>query len=320
MEIVTVRAGGADLEPILQDYRRRYDLGEAAVLNVLLDALSSRRAQALVALRSGRPVGAIVVSQRGAEGQIRFWHVLEGETVALEPLLRRAEEVVSRAGARRVGGTLVFPPGDPLEQALRRHGYRLAARARMVLDLGAGPPPPLWPPAYRLSPWMDTYEAAAVELLARAHQDSADAALYPELAGPEGPRRLLERVRAGMYGRFDPALAPIALAGAELAGLCLNVWHAALPGQGFILDLAVAPARRRRGLGKALVVASAQAFHRAGAQALGLAVTLANRPAVALYEELGFQVEQHFSLLHKELATVRIEDRRAQEEPAAAAD
>lgn len=302
MEIVPVGAGGPDLEPILQDYRQRCGLTEAAVLNTLLDALSGRRAQALVALRSGRPVGAIVVGQRGPEGQIRFWHALARERTAPAALLQRAEEALAQAGARRISGSLVLLPGGPLERALRRRGYQIAARARMVLDLAAGPPPPSpLPPAYRIAPWTDSYRPAAGELLAGAHLDSADAALYPELAGPEGPQRLLERACAGMYGRFDPALAPMLLAGADLAGLCLNVWHAALPNQGFILDLAVAPAHRRRGLGRALVVASAQAFYQAGARTLGLAVTLANRPAVALYEGLGFQVEQHFCVLHKDL-------------------
>lgn len=303
MEIVPVGAGGPDLEPILQDYRQRWGFTEAAVLNTLLDALAGRRAQALVALRSGRPVGAIIVGQRGSEGQIRFWHVLAGEKKATpEALLQRAEEALAQAGVRHIGGTLVFSPGGPLERALRRRGYRIAARARMVLDLTAGPLPlsPL-PPAYTLIPWTDSYRPAAIELLAGAHLDSADAALYPELAGPDGPQRLLERACAGMYGRFDPALAPMLLAGDNLAGLCLNVWHAALPHQGFVLDLAVAPAHRRRGLGRALIAASAQAFHRAGAQALGLAVTLANRPAVALYEGLGFQVAQHFGVLHKDI-------------------
>lgn len=62
----------------------------------------------------------------------------------------------------------------------------------------------------------------------------------------------------------------------------------AVAGEAEILTLAVEPAARRRGLGRALVDAAAGAARMAGAQALFLEVAHDNAPALALYEAAGF--------------------------------
>lgn len=304
IEIVPACAGGPDLDPILQDYRRRYQLSETAVLNALLEALTTRHAYALLALDAGRPVGAVILSQRGEKAQLRLLHTLDtAPAAAAAALLERAEEVLFQGGAQHVTGSLPLAPQDPLLEVLGHHGYRVIPRARMVLGLPAADLALCLPSDSQLHPWQERHQDAAAALFEAAHRDSTDTALYPEFAGREGVQRLLQDVYAGRYGRFDPALACMVLQADALVGLALNVWHAALPAQGFILDLAVGEAHRRRGLGRALVRATARSFQEAGAQGLGLAVTLANRPAVALYEGLGFQVEQFFSMLHKDLAS-----------------
>jgi len=299
MEIVAARAGGPELEPVLQDYRRRYHLSETVVLNALLEALTARHAHALLALDAGRPVGAAILSQRGEEAQLRLLHALDGAPDAAPVLLARVDELLRPGETRRITGSLPLGPQDPLLAALRGQGYAVTPRARLVLEWAAARPAAP-PPGYELQPWQDRFQDAAVTLLERAHRESADSALHPEWAGREGTARLLQAVYAGRFGRFDPAQSATAWAAGALAGLSLNVWHAALPDQGFILDLAVAPAHRRQGLARALVAAAAAAFQEAGAHRLGLAVTLDNRPAVALYAGLGFQVDQYFSVVAKE--------------------
>lgn len=301
MEIVAARAGGSDLEPILQDYRRRYQLSETAVLNALFESLAAQRAQAWLALDAGRPVGAIILSQQGKEAHLRLLHTMETAPAAAAALLEQTEALLRQGKAERISGSLPFSPQDPLLQVLRQHGYQATPRARLVLDLAAVDTALPHLPGYRFVSWQASYQDAAAVLLELAHRDSADIALQPEFAGLEGIQRLFQMVFAGHYGRFDPDLAWMALAGEQLAGLALNVWHAALQTQGFILDLAVAPAHRRQGLGRALVLTTAHAFREAGAPKLGLAVTLVNRPAMALYEGLGFQVEQYFSVIDKVL-------------------
>ena len=55
-----------------------------------------------------------------------------------------------------------------------------------------------------------------------------------------------------------------------------------------ILTIAVEPASRRRGLGRALIIEAASRAHAQGAGAIFLEVGLANQAARALYERLGF--------------------------------
>jgi ribosomal protein S18 acetylase RimI-like enzyme len=301
IEIVPARAGGPHLDPILQDYRRRYQLSETTILNALLEALTTRHAQALLALLAGRPVGAVIISQREGEGRLRLLHTLATAPTAAATLLARADEILLQSGAQHVTGSLPLAPQDPLLEALRQSGYQVIPRARMVLDFPRTGLSLELSPDYRLLPWHERYQDAAAVLLETAHRDSADIAMHPEFAGPEGTQRLFQTIFAGRYGRFDPDHAWLVLAGEQLAGVALNVWHAALLKEGFILDLAVAAAHRRHGLGRALVAATARSFQEAGAPRLGLAVTLANRPAVGLYEGLGFQVEQYFTVVSKSL-------------------
>lgn len=62
----------------------------------------------------------------------------------------------------------------------------------------------------------------------------------------------------------------------------------ALAGEAEILTLAVAPAQRRRGLGRALVDAGAEAARAGGAEAMFLEVAADNLAAIALYDAAGF--------------------------------
>lgn len=62
----------------------------------------------------------------------------------------------------------------------------------------------------------------------------------------------------------------------------------AMAGEAEVLTLAVDPAARRRGLGRALVEAALGAARMAGAEAMFLEVAHDNAPALALYEAAGF--------------------------------
>jgi len=78
----------------------------------------------------------------------------------------------------------------------------------------------------------------------------------------------------------------VAVAGDEVAGYAIA--HAAAD-EGEILNLGVAPARRRQGIGAELVRVMMDALRARGARAVYLEVRDSNTAARALYERLGFR-------------------------------
>lgn len=94
---------------------------------------------------------------------------------------------------------------------------------------------------------------------------------------------------------FNPELWRVAFHGDEIAGQILNYMSEAPAPDGSLIGwteaISVQPEFRRRGLARALLVASLQAVRDAGATAAGLGVDLQNpNQAQALYESLGFRI------------------------------
>jgi ribosomal protein S18 acetylase RimI-like enzyme len=306
VQIVHSGPGRSDLSEVLQHYKQCYGLSEQVLLNIMIEALARGQTGALVAQGStpeAAPMGAIIFSRHGGHGEIHLLHACTDSARVEGMLLARAEvELAQEPGLEQISATLAIQSERTTEDVFRQRGYRVLSRARMVLDWEEGiAGEVVLPPGYELHPWTPRYREEVLALIETSHRNSPDLLMYPEMAGPKGAIYLLERVLGGGFGRFDPGLTHIALTGGTLAGFCLSVWHAALPEQGFIVDLAVSRPHQRCGLGRALVLATAQAFQQAGAKALGLAVTLGNQRALRLYQELGFQVGQYFSLFKLEV-------------------
>lgn len=85
--------------------------------------------------------------------------------------------------------------------------------------------------------------------------------------------RLEQRTRALLAGR-DPEDPPLV---------------------GHIINIAVAPAFRRRGLGKYLVQHALQYIRQLGATLVELEVRIDNEAAIALYKDFGFQIQEPIS-------------------------
>jgi mycothiol synthase len=90
---------------------------------------------------------------------------------------------------------------------------------------------------------------------------------------------------------YNPDLWFLALSGDEIAGVCLGL---TFPGLGWVRQLAVAEAWRRKGLGTALLHHAFALFKERGYQRAGLAVEVKNEDARAFYEHVGLRpVRQH---------------------------
>ena len=102
-----------------------------------------------------------------------------------------------------------------------------------------------------------------------------------------GPRQLAERVAA----LLDEDELTVLLAGEGPDGLAAlrfrpAIWSEAL--ECYLAELYVVPARRRRGLGRALMLAALEAARTRGADRIELGTSEGDVAARALYESLGF--------------------------------
>jgi mycothiol synthase len=101
--------------------------------------------------------------------------------------------------------------------------------------------------------------------------------------------------------RFDPDLVVVAWAGDEIAGLSLN-YDKRMGDWGWIANLAVRPAWRRRGLGLALLQESFCRFAERGETTVALGVDSENPTgATRLYERAGMTVLWRADVWQKEL-------------------
>jgi ribosomal protein S18 acetylase RimI-like enzyme len=106
-----------------------------------------------------------------------------------------------------------------------------------------------------------------------------------------GPERLAERVKQ----LLTEAQTVILLAGDGPAGLAVlrfrpSIWTEGL--ECYLAELYVVPDRRRRGLGRALMLAAIEHARRRGADYMDLNTAETDTAARALYESLGFSYSE----------------------------
>jgi ribosomal protein S18 acetylase RimI-like enzyme len=149
----------------------------------------------------------------------------------------------------------------------------------------------------RLEKWSDAHQEAAARLIAKAYEGHIDSRINDQYCSVAGARRLLSNIVQfpGCGTFFRPASY---LAFEEPAGRLCGMSLASLVAQdsGHITQICVSPAGlHRTGIGRELMRQSLKALLEFGCQDATLAVTAANRDAMALYEHLGFSVARRFS-------------------------
>jgi N-alpha-acetyltransferase 10/11 len=146
------------------------------------------------------------------------------------------------------------------------------------------PPAPVLPAGYRLRPC----SAEDVEPLGRRYFDSYD----PGVAGATVDEAIadIRAAFAGEYGELWPAASLVATSDEGGIAAAVQVVRRApwpdTPDCPFVIELFTAPGHRRRGLARALL---AGALTVAGRREVALRVSADNRPALALYRDLGFR-------------------------------
>lgn len=154
-----------------------------------------------------------------------------------------------------------------------RHSERFMRR-----DLAAPLPAARLPEGVTLAPWSPERDDLLREAFNAAFADRPGG----RIIGPESWARYY------VSGSFSGGLSFIALEGGRGVGMVRCLAHADRPGEAEIGHVAVIAAQRRRGIGRALMLAAMHAMRAAGKQVATLSVSVENTPAQAAYEALGF--------------------------------
>ena len=249
-----------------------------------------------VAEENGGPVAYADVGDAGDTGE-QFWIDVRlppeaGEAVG-EALLAAAERrAVERAAELRPG----TPPriiadaastNERLATLLVRAGFRLYRHAyRMVADLDRELDEPRFPDGLEVRNFEAGEERAVFDAVNEAFEDSWD---HVSGSFEEWCHWTIENEL------FDPQLWWVARDGDEIAGFCLCRPNETEADMGWVASLGVRRPWRRRGLARALLLASFHEFKRRGFARVGLGVDADSRTgANLLYESAGMRpIRQH---------------------------
>ena len=242
---------------------------------------------AFSAVNAGTVVGILMTCVKGDTAQIFFLHVLKQH---------RASSVAHRliegcVGSLRAGSvshvtceSIIFSEG-PDGDAFPLLGFNTIPRAIMKASLEAELLQCVGEPMTRVL-HEDDFQAAS-HLLFEAYRRDPGRQLHSELRSVAGCQGVIESTLGGGFGPFQAPFARVAFDGERCVGVILGCEVA--PQVGFIVQVAVRPDYRRRGLARQMVQELAGVFRAQRFAEVALGVTLEN-PARNLYEQLGFSI------------------------------
>jgi len=200
-------------------------------------------------------------------------------------VLDALERIATGRGAR-VARAFAASTETAYAELLRGRGYRVIRHSfRMTIALAGEQPEPEWPAGISvrsLAPGEERLVHAVAEEAFADHWEFE----------PQPYERWARFTFEGE--RFDPSLNFLAVAGDEVAGICLCSLHWSADSQrGWVGTLGVRPRWRRRGIAMALLRHAFAELSRRGCTRVGLGVDALNTTgAVALYERAGMCVER----------------------------
>jgi ribosomal protein S18 acetylase RimI-like enzyme len=180
-------------------------------------------------------------------------------------------------------------PGSRFADTYERNFMRIDL-ARTVLS-------PLDAPGSRIhfAPWEDWHQDAAAHLIPESYRGHIDSRINDQYDTVSGARRFLYNIvqYPGCGSFFKPA-SYVALD--RLTGnLCgLSLCSLVAPSAGHITQICVAPQQRGTGIGYELLRLSLAGLRKAACRSATLTVTAANREAVRLYDQVGFELVRRF--------------------------
>ena len=190
---------------------------------------------------------------------------------------------------RVIDSQTLFSSAPGLKEPFAAQGFESAARLYMTIDRDA------WSPASKVvstsAPSKPTHRTdlrPVARLVYEAHIETHRLDASSSFDTIESCERILRQIVLDeVCGSFDSSGSRRIEADGRLLAASLLTWP--LPGVAHISEVATSPSHRRLGLARQCLTESlASAFERGEASCATLSVTASNRPALALYESLGF--------------------------------
>lgn len=304
MNIIDLRQTSVrQLEPLLEEEARHWrdDLhwDYRGALDLIKRFLDAHALAGCVALENGVAAGYsfyVLEDQKGLIGGLyvsaRFVQSNIGPRLLEEMLFQmRALPHLLRVEAQ------LMPFSGPVEPTLREQGFSLHTREFMLLDLAHSPvaPPPA-PAGFRLSRWNDRYFESCAKLIFLAYADHVDGEINDQYRSRTGALRFLKNIiLLPGCGNFVPGASFVLHqpGSDDLIGAVLT--SEVCPGVGHTTQICVQPGYQGHGIGRTLMLTSADALRSMKFRELTLTVTSDNRTAVQLYQRLGFGTIKSFT-------------------------
>jgi ribosomal protein S18 acetylase RimI-like enzyme len=304
MNIIDLRQTSVrQLEPLLEEEARHWrdDLhwDYRGALDLIKRFLDAHALAGCVAIENGAAAGYcfyVLEDQKGLIGGLYVASKYAKSNIGprlLEEMLfhMRALPQLSRVEAQ------LMPFSGPVEPTLREQGFRLHTRQFMLLDLAHAPATPPAPPAgMRLSRWHDRYFEPCAKLIFLAYADHVDGEINDQYRSRSGALRFLKNIiLLPGCGNFVPGASFVLHqpGSDDLIGAILT--SEVCPGVGHTTQICVQPGYQGHGIGRTLMLTSADALRSMKFRELTLTVTSDNHTAVRLYEKLGFRTIKSFT-------------------------
>jgi ribosomal protein S18 acetylase RimI-like enzyme len=303
----------ADLRPLLDRESEVWASGMAwdyrSSAEMILRYIDSKILPGYTAIENGRVVGYTFFVYEGTKGVIGDLFVsanghsrpdgAHDDAVRMRLLTHAIETLQQTPGVRRIEAQLLVHRSGSVSAPFLQEGFRVFPRLFMQLPLkGANPAIDIaLPPVndIEIRNWTEADFQPAAQVITNAYLGHIDSDINDQYRTAGGSTRFLNNiVRFPGCGVFDAQASMVAVSRTtgSMAGLLLA--SRVRDDVGHVTQVCLTPEFRGRGLGKDLMVHCCRGLKRRNFSQLTLTVTEANRPAVELYERLGFETKRIF--------------------------
>jgi len=260
------------------------------------------------AVEHGRIAGYSFFVYEGNKGVIGDLYAVEPNAVsaaagangyAIEKrLLRHVIDTLQESpGIQRIEAQLLVHEAGAVAPPFLQQGFRRYPRLFMVLPLlaNAASAAARLPAEIELRPWSEQDYQGVAHVITTAYQGHVDSEINDQYRTLSGSLRFLNNiVRFPGCGVFDAGSSFVAVHLPTRAVVGAILCSRVKDNVGHVTQVCVLPQQRGRGVGEALLDATADALRRRHFSLLTLTVTEENRHAVELYKRLRYSVNRAF--------------------------